>query len=41
MVMLLVLAVFPGRSVYRHLKEKHSVAQAQVFFSRAIIATRG
>src|SRR5208282_698139 len=31
---ILALAVFPGRSVYRHLKEKHGVAQAQVFFSK-------
>jgi predicted Zn-dependent protease len=30
----LALAVFPGRSVYRHLKEKHGVAQAQVFYSK-------
>jgi predicted Zn-dependent protease len=33
-VVFLALAVFPGRSVYRHLKEKHSVAEAQVFFSK-------
>jgi predicted Zn-dependent protease len=32
--MVLVLAVFPGRSVYRHFKEKHNVAEAQVFFSK-------
>ena len=32
--MVLALAVFPGRSVYRHLKEKHSAAQAQVFYSK-------
>jgi predicted Zn-dependent protease len=32
--MVLVLVVFPGRSVYRHLKEKRSVAEAQVFFSK-------
>lgn len=33
-VLVLALAVFPGRSVYRHLKVKHSVAEAQVFFSK-------
>src|ERR1017187_6099230 len=33
-VMFLALAAFPGRSVYRHIKEKHGVAQAQVFFSK-------
>jgi hypothetical protein len=33
-VIFLALAVFPGRSIYRHLKEKHSAAQAQVFFSK-------
>src|ERR1035438_6403337 len=33
-VMFLALAVFPGRSVYQHLKEKHAVAQAQIFFSK-------
>ena len=31
---ILALAIFPGRSVYRHLKVKHSVAKAQVFFSK-------
>ena len=30
----LALVVFPGRSVYRHLKEKHSAAQAQAFYSK-------
>jgi predicted Zn-dependent protease len=33
-VMFLALAIFPGRSVYQHLKEKHAVAQAQIFFSK-------
>ena len=33
-VVVLALAVFPGRSVYRHFKEKHSVAEAQVFFTK-------
>jgi hypothetical protein len=33
-VVVLALAVFPGRSVYRHLKEKHGVAAAQVFFAK-------
>ena len=33
-VVVLALAVFPGRSVYRHLKVKHSVAKAQVFLSK-------
>jgi predicted Zn-dependent protease len=30
----LALAAFPGRSVYRHFKEKHSAAEAQIFFSK-------
>lgn len=30
----LALAVVPGRSAYRHLKEKHSVAQARAFLAR-------
>jgi hypothetical protein len=33
-VMVLALVVFPGRSVYRHLKEKRSVAQARIFFAK-------
>src|ERR1039457_3144140 len=33
-VMFLALAVFPGRSAYRHLKEKHGVARARVFLSK-------
>jgi predicted Zn-dependent protease len=33
-IVVLALMVFPGRSVYRHLKVKHSVAKAQVFFSK-------
>ncbi len=33
-VVVLALAAFPGRSFYRHLKEKHGVAEAQVFFSK-------
>lgn len=33
-VMVLALAVFPGRSVYRHFKEKHSVAEARGFFAK-------
>ena len=30
----LALAAFPGRSVYRHFKEKHNATEAQVFFSK-------
>jgi predicted Zn-dependent protease len=33
-IVILALAVFPGRSVYRHLKEKRGVAQARVFLAR-------
>ena len=33
-VVILVLAVFPGRSVYRHFKEKHGVEQARAFLAR-------
>ena len=33
-VILLALAVFPGRPAYRHFKEIHSAAQAQVFFAK-------
>jgi len=33
-VIVLALAVFPGRSAYRHIKEMHSAAQAQVFFAK-------
>ena len=33
-VVVLALAFFPGRSVYLHLKEKHCVAKAQVFYSK-------
>jgi hypothetical protein len=31
---ILALGFSPGRSIYRHLKEKHSVAQAQVFIAK-------
>ena len=31
---ILALAFFPGRSIYRHFKEKHGVAQARVFFAK-------
>ncbi len=30
----IALAVFPGRSAYRHIKEMHSAAQAQTFFAK-------
>jgi predicted Zn-dependent protease len=33
-IVILALAFFPARSVYRHLKEKHGVAEARVFYSR-------
>jgi hypothetical protein len=33
-VAVVALAIYPGRAIYRHLKEKHGVAQAQVFFSK-------
>jgi len=32
-VVVLALAAFPGRSAYRHFKEKRGVAQAQAFFT--------
>ncbi len=31
---ILALAYFPGRSIYRHFKEKHGVAQAREFFAK-------
>ena len=34
LAVVLVLAFFPGRFVYRHLKEKHSAADAQDFFAK-------
>jgi hypothetical protein len=34
MVLVLALAIFPGRSAYRHLQEKRGVAQARVFFAK-------
>ena len=33
-LIVLALAIVPGRLVYRHFKEKHGVAQAQAFFAR-------
>ncbi len=33
-VVVLALAAFPGRSVYRHFKEKHCVAQARGFLAK-------